>query len=180
MQCFAADGISGTSMADIVRASGLSSGAIYSHFDSKAELLRYVMSTMLEERFTSLSAEPGSTEDVVTPEVLLHRLLEGPSADRAQTSVLVQVWGEMARDSALTAVAEENLAHLRRLLLATLTPWAEQAASAERTEETSARAADWLIAVTFGYATVLALHTAGEPAGLRASLLGAARSLTHR
>lgn len=92
MQCFAANGISGTSMADIIRASGLSSGAIYSHFDSKAELLRHVMATMLEDRFTAVAAEPDGSATTVTPEALLARLLAGPSANPAQTSVLVQVW----------------------------------------------------------------------------------------
>ena len=178
MTCFAANGIGGTSMADIVRASGLSSGAIYSHFDSKADLLRYVMSTMLEGRFTAVGAEPDGTP-LLTPEALLARLLDGPSADRAQTSVLVQAWGEMARDGALASVAEENLAHLRALLVAALGPWAEDAApeDADAAAALAGRTADWLITVTFGYATVLALRPTAEPDGMRTSLLDAARAL---
>src|SRR4051794_25462176 len=107
-------------MADIVKESGLSSGAIYSHFASKADLLRQVMSSALEDRFALF--DPGADSTPSTPEALLDRLLQGPSADRSQTSVLVQVWGEMSKDPALTAVAEDNLAHLRRLIVAALLP----------------------------------------------------------
>jgi len=177
MQCFAANGISGTSMADIIRASGLSSGAIYSHFDSKAELLRHVMATMLEDRFTAVAAEPDGSATTVTPEALLARLLAGPSANPAQTSVLVQVWGEMSRDADLVLVAQDNVAHLRVLLVRTLTPWATQHADAHQVEALTARTADWLIAVTFGFATVLALQSAGEPEGFHGNLLQAARSI---
>jgi AcrR family transcriptional regulator len=177
MECFAVNGIGGTSMADIVRASGLSSGAIYSHFDNKAELLRHVMSTMLEERFTAVAAKPDGAAATVTPEMLLVRLLAGPSANRAQTRVLVQVWGEMSRDEDLVLVAEDNVAHLRALLVTTLMPWASQGSRAEQADDLAARTADWLITVTFGFATVLALQSAGEPGGLRVNLLDATRSI---
>jgi len=177
IECFADNGIGGTSMADIIRASGLSSGAIYSHFDSKAELLRYVMSTMLEGRFTAVAAEPEDAAAIITPDALLGRLLAGPSADRALTSVLVQVWGEMARDGDLARIAEENLVHLRELLVATLTPWSEQRSDAERADALTARTADWLIAVTFGYATVTALRSADDTEEFQDNLMRAAGSI---
>jgi len=177
LHCFAVNGIGGTAMADIIRASGLSSGAIYSHFESKAELLRYVMSTMLEGRFTAVAAEPDNPAPTVTPDTLLTRLLAGPSADRAQTSVLVQVWGEMARDRDLARIAEENLEHLRELLVATLEPWSEQQNDAEQARDLAARTADWLIAVTFGFATVTALRSGEATGAFQDNLLRAARSL---
>lgn len=177
MECFAVNGIGGTSMADIIRTSGLSSGAIYSHFDSKAELLRYVMSTMLEGRFTAVAAEPDGPASIVTPDALLTRLLAGPSADRAQTSVLVQVWGEMARDRDLARIAEENLEHLRELLTTTLEPWSEQQDDAERAGDLAAHTTDWLIAVTFGYATVTALQSGEATGAFQDNLLRAARSM---
>jgi AcrR family transcriptional regulator len=177
LECFAANGIVGTSMADIIRTSGLSSGAIYSHFDSKAELLRYVMSTMLEGRFTAVAAEPDDPAPTVTPDALLARLLAGPSADRAQTSVLVQVWGEMASDQDLARIAEENLEHLRQLLITTLEPWSHQQDDTERAGDLAANTADWLIAVTFGYATVTTLRSSEVTGAFRDNLLRAARSM---
>ncbi|NRG42333.1 TetR family transcriptional regulator [Rathayibacter sp. VKM Ac-2804] len=174
LDCFAENGIAGTTMADIIRASGLSSGAIYSHFDSKADLLRYVMSTMLEERFTAIGDAPEAAP-APTPEALVARLLDGAAADRSRTSVLVQVWGEIARDGDLAAVAEENLAHLRTLLVGGLRPWAEQRDGAELGLATATRTADLVIAVSFGYATLLALRPSVDPEELRGHLLGALR-----
>lgn len=74
-------------------------------------------------------------------------------------------------------VAEDNVAHLRVLLVRTLTPWATQHADADQVEGLTARTADWLIAVTFGFATVLALQSTGEPEGFHGNLLQAARAI---
>ena len=65
------------------------------------------------------------------------------------------------------------------LLVAALGPWAEEAApeDADAAAALAGRTADWLITVTFGYATVLALQPSAEPDGMRASLLDAARAL---
>ena len=177
LRCFARDGISGTSMADIVKESGLSSGAIYSHYASKSDLLRQVMSSALADRFALFDPTADSTPS--TPEALLDRLLQGPSADRSQTSVLVQLWGEMSKDPELTAVAEENLDHLRRLLAAALLPWAGEGSvgdariAAVRADE----AAQSLITLSFGYAVRLALQPGTDSDALRRTLLSAARSL---
>ncbi len=164
-------------MADIVKESGLSSGAIYSHYASKADLLRQVMASALTDRFALFDPTAGSTPS--TPEALLDRLLQGPSADRSQTSVLVQVWGEMSKDPELTAVADENLGHLRRLLTAALLPWAREAdvgddqIAAAKADE----AAQSLITLSFGYAVRLALQPGTDGRDLKRALLSAARLL---
>jgi len=54
LRCFARRGLADTSMADIIAEAGLSAGSIYSHFSSKSELLRFVVSDVLESRFTTL------------------------------------------------------------------------------------------------------------------------------
>jgi len=51
---FAERGYDGASIADITRASGLSSGAIYAHFGSKAELFAAVLEMQGEREFTRL------------------------------------------------------------------------------------------------------------------------------
>jgi hypothetical protein len=135
------------------------------------------MSTMLEGRFTAVAAEPDDPAPTVTPDALLARLLAGPSTDRAQTSVLVQVWGEMARDRDLARIAEENLEHLRELLVTTLEPWSEQHDDAGGAAGLAASTADWLIAVTFGFATVTALRSGDGTEDFQGSLLRTARSV---
>lgn len=163
-------------MADIVKESGLSSGAIYSHYASKADLLRQVMSSALEDRFALF--EPAAQSTPPTPDALLDRLLQGPATDRAQTSVLVQVWGEMSKDPDLAAIAEENIGHLRRLLADALLPWAREQVDDARRAATHARSTtEWLITLSFGYAVRLALQPAAEPALLRQDLLNTAQQL---
>lgn len=161
-------------MADIIKESGLSSGAIYSHFDTKADLVRFTMTNMLEDRFAVLSGPPPETADAgfATPHSLLEQLLSGPAEHREQTQVLLQVWAEMARDAELAAVAEENIAHLQELLDRALLPWAQDRAGPSEPSARSSRAtAEWLVTLLFGYSIRLALQPGTDAARLRSELL---------
>ncbi|NQX13710.1 hypothetical protein HQQ80_18945 [Microbacteriaceae bacterium VKM Ac-2855] len=89
--------------------------------------------------------------------------------------MLVQVWGEISRDGDLAAVAEGNLAHLRTLLIGGLRPWAEQRDGPELGLTTATQTADLVIAVSFGYATLLALRPSADSDELRGHLLAALR-----
>src|SRR5438309_1200529 len=112
LRCFARDGVANTSMADVIKESGLSNGAIYSHFESKADLLRFTVASAVEARFTGI-LEPSSGGGDATPGALLRRMLSGPELDPEQTRLAVQVWGEVTRDPELAGVAAENIARLR-------------------------------------------------------------------
>ena len=170
-------------MADIIRESGLSSGAIYSHFDTKADLVRFAMTNMLEARFTALAGLPPGTPGVrsTTPHNLLEQLLSGPAEHRVETTVLLQVWAEMAQDPDLAAVAEENIDRLRWLLAQSLLPWAQDRPIPGRpTARTAEAAADWLVTLLFGYSTRLALQPGTDAASLRSELLTTAEQLETR
>ena len=121
LTCIARDGVAGTSMADIIKESGLSSGSIYSHFDGKEALVRFAATTMLEAQ-TAIADEVGEG-NVITPRELAERLAEKVGA-AFPGAALLQVWGEIARDPDLRAVAGEVLASVRDLHTHTLTPWA--------------------------------------------------------
>ena len=54
LRCFAAKGFRGTSMADIIAASGLSAGAIYGHYASKEELFAAAARQVLSARTVEL------------------------------------------------------------------------------------------------------------------------------
>jgi len=58
---FAERGFNSVSMPTIARASGITAGAIYKHFDSKADLLFEVVKGVVES--IRLSIEPGNTPD---------------------------------------------------------------------------------------------------------------------
>jgi len=121
LACIARDGVAGTSMADIIKESGLSSGSIYSHFDGKEALVRFAATTMLEAQ--SAIADEVGEGTVITPRELAARVVE-----RVRTAfpsaALIQVWGEIARDPDLRGVASDVLASVRELHTHTLTPWA--------------------------------------------------------
>jgi AcrR family transcriptional regulator len=68
MRCFARNGYKGTTMRDIAREAGVTTGAIYAHFKGKEELL-----TSLAQRFT---AERSEAFESSAPEVPAPRALE--------------------------------------------------------------------------------------------------------
>lgn len=148
LECIARDGIAGTSMADIVRASGLSSGSIYSHFTGKEEILRFAAERML----SSQAAVADTAEGPVTPDELARRVVAA-FREAAPRSGVLQVWAEVARDPELTRVGTEVLGQVHALQRTVLLPWAR----AHRDDEESAvrlagRAADAVIGVVHAHA----------------------------
>jgi len=178
LRCFGRAGIHATSMADIVREAGLSSGAIYSHFDTKSDLVRFAMTNLLEDRFTALAGSPAgtTTAGTATPRTLLAQLLSGPATNREQTTLLLQVWAEMAQDPALAAVAQESIARLGQLLTQALADWAQERREAvPGPARVASTTAEWLVTVLFGYSTRLALEPGTDAESLRTELLAAAQ-----
>ena len=92
VRCLERKGVHGTSIADIVEESGLSTGAIYSHFTSKSELARYIVGQYLFPRLQELEH---STE-VRSPRQLLETLLQVFTEDGLPARIVVQFWGEAA------------------------------------------------------------------------------------
>lgn len=72
MRCFARNGYKGTTMRDIAREAGVTTGAIYAHFKGKEELL-----TSLAQKFTAERNEAfeSSAPDVPAPRALEDTLL---------------------------------------------------------------------------------------------------------
>ena len=64
LRCFAREGFHATSVRDVVRESGLSAGAVYSYFPSKAELVAGAVEPILEALtgvLDAVVAEPGGS-----------------------------------------------------------------------------------------------------------------------
>src|SRR5215813_12222141 len=64
--CFARQGFHATSMQDIFAAAGLSAGAVYRYFPTKAELIRAIAAEALA---TALPALDSATSDRATPSI---------------------------------------------------------------------------------------------------------------
>jgi AcrR family transcriptional regulator len=125
LRCLERKGVRDTSIADIVEESGLSTGAIYSHFSNKAELARYVVGRFLYPRIDALEAA-GSRGDVVPPREVLRRMLSVFTEKGLSTSLVVQFWGEAMVDPDLHAEMLRTAGHLLSSLTAAVTPWARK------------------------------------------------------
>lgn len=119
MRCFLRNGFAATSMADIIAEAGSSAGSIYSHFATKAELVRFTAAGALRDLIgplgSALPAHPGPAA------VLSHLLRVGN--DRAHARTLLQIWAEAPRDPALQDTVQESLLALRTGLRSALAPW---------------------------------------------------------
>ena len=153
-------------MADIIAEAGLSSGSLYSHFDSKADLLRFVVSTVLDSRLEEW-AVADATGEPFTPSRVLTEFIRAAELDRERAKLLLQVWAEIPRDAEMTAVAKENLGRIRESFQTRLAPWDARKAAGRGTENSATGgAADLVMAVLQGYVVRLALDPDLDPAAL--------------
>lgn len=125
VRCLVRKGVRDTSIADIVEESGLSTGAIYSHFTNKAELARYVVGRFLIVRIDALEAA-GLRGVVTPPRGVLKEMLRAFTDDGLPASLVIQFWGEAMVEGALHDELMRTAARLGASLTAALTPWARQ------------------------------------------------------
>jgi len=116
-RCVAEQGFHKSTMADVIRESGLSAGAVYGYFKSKEEILAAIAEDALssvDELFEKLLA----TEEPLTPyaalEAALHHIVmvaERPGGD--VTRIAIQAWAEAMHNDAIMGVARGKYTQLR-------------------------------------------------------------------
>jgi len=174
-RCFARQGFHATSMQDIFAAAGLSAGAVYRYFPTKAELIRAIAAEALA---TALPALDSATSDRATPsipdvvEALVTQLRDGRLA--RLRPVVLQVWAEAVRDEELAALARSTLGQLRTHL----TQWLERLAAEGRipSRADTIAAGGLILALLQGYVIQLAVLGDVSPQKVReaaAALFGA-------
>ncbi|MET0735934.1 MAG: TetR/AcrR family transcriptional regulator [Microbacterium sp.] len=124
LRCLERRGVHDTSIADIVEESGLSTGAIYSHFASKAELARYIVARFLFPQVEALESA-GARGEIVAPRGILTRLIRTFADKGLPPGVVLQFWGEAMVDSELSAEMMRTASRLRTSLTVAVLPWAE-------------------------------------------------------
>ena len=147
--CFRRRGFTGTSMAEIIRESGLSAGSIYSHFSSKDEILQATAERTLQ-RAERILAEAASAEQAVTPRGIA-RTVPRDVVDRDLMRMFLQLWSEAVLDPRIAQLARGNLRRVRDLMAGALLPWARHQGDAGPAEELARRRADGLLALMHGY-----------------------------
>jgi AcrR family transcriptional regulator len=115
--CVIEEGFHKTTMADVIRESGLSAGAVYGYFKSKEEIVGAIAEDALstvDELFGQLLASdrPISPRDALEAAIRhVVVIAERPGGD--VTRVAVQAWAESLRNPAVHATALEKYAQLR-------------------------------------------------------------------
>ena len=116
-QCVAREGFHKTTMADVVRESGLSAGAVYGYFRSKDEIIAAIADRAVgtvDELFDAMIARPTPQTPSEAIRILTSQavvLAELPEGD--VTRVALQVWGEALRNSEIHATVAEKYTRIR-------------------------------------------------------------------
>ena len=120
LRCFIRTGMERTTIADITAESGLSAGSIYSHYGSKAEVVRAVAHELLQRRMRTLT-ELTAVPHPPSPDELIAALADTVTPDEARVGL--QAWSEATTDPAIRAIVVEMGAGIRDLLRAGCETW---------------------------------------------------------
>lgn len=117
MGCVAAEGFHKTTMADVIRASGLSAGAVYGYFRDKDDLIVAIADRALD--IASDVVEGLLTTDPLPSAPQMLERITGTILAQAETGfgdvtrVAVAVWAEAVRNERVLAIARERFPRMR-------------------------------------------------------------------
>jgi AcrR family transcriptional regulator len=174
--CFAANGFHQTSMDDVIRASGLSAGAVYQYVRSKDDLVVEVAGDALAAIRRQLEAlDPAEVDPLGAFTRVLHSWPFVPGPDGIDvTRLAVHGWSEATRNPTLNAVVAEGYQAFRTRMGALLTAWRD-AGAVPSTLDVDA-AAQALLSVVLGYVVQRAIFGPSvDPSDYTATLAGVLR-----
>ena len=158
---FATHGFAGTSMADIVTASGLSIGAIYRYFAGKEELVTAVCEQASDALPTSL------TRDAI--ERFLQRV-RTMAREQGHARLVAQIYAEAAVNPTLAAIVEQQLAALRAAVAALVAEGRAETGPADPAPDAQA-IAEAFVGLSGAYNQQLAVRGDLDPAPYVAGLM---------
>jgi AcrR family transcriptional regulator len=115
--CVVEQGFHKTTMADVIRESGLSAGAVYGYFKSKEEIVAAIAEDALsavDELFEKILATEAPLSPLAALDAALNHIVtvaERPGGD--VTRVAVQAWAEALRNPAIMETAQSKYTQLR-------------------------------------------------------------------
>ena len=145
--CFLEKGYTNTSMSDIIKASGLSSGSIYSHFSGKEDILI----TAINERLNNVKELYETLPEGAGPQDILETIHTNQLVNDNFSAMLRIRAGSLHAPEIARATAD-TMPLLQGIIVKTLTPWAAEQLSvlheinpnsAQRTPEQEALIADY-------------------------------------
>jgi AcrR family transcriptional regulator len=126
MRAFQHKGFQATSMAEIIAESGMSAGAIYGHFESKAQIIRAVAMKVVSARMADLDSL-GQMEGMPGPSTIVSAIIRGMLASNGLPSIQAQVWGEAVTNPKMREVCVEIITRILGAFTLYLTRWNVQA-----------------------------------------------------
>lgn len=161
LRVFQEHGLGGASMNDVIKASGLSAGAIYGYFKNKDELVAAVAADLVSGRVEVID-ELAARTPIAPPLDMARALVRSFPVALVNSGLVLEVWGAAGRDEVLGAFARRQLDGITEAVERYLRAWYAQEGDAD--PDTTARAvAPVLVAVAQGYLVRLAIG--GERSG---------------
>lgn len=147
IDCFLEHGYTNTSMNDIIKASGLSSGSIYSHFSGKEDILIGAFN----ERLSYLKELYGAFPEGAGPQDILETIYTNQLVNE-NFSAMLRIRLESLHAPEVARATTDIIPLLQGIITQTLTPWAVEQLSvlheinpdpAQRTPEQEALITDY-------------------------------------
>ena len=147
ISCFLEKGYTNTSMSDIIKASGLSSGSIYSHFSGKEDILI----TAINERLNNVKELYETLPEGAGPQDILETIHTNQLVND-NFSAMLRIRLESLHAPEIARATANIMPLLQGIIVKTLTPWAAEQLSvlheinpdsAQRTPEQEALIADY-------------------------------------
>ena len=147
IDCFLERGYTNTSMSDIIKASGLSSGSIYSHFTGKEDILI----SAVNERLNNVKELYAALPEGAGPQDILETIYTNQLVNE-NFSAMLRIRLESLHAPEVARATADIIPLLQGIITQTLTPWAVEQLSvlheinpdpAQRTPEQEALIADY-------------------------------------
>ena len=147
VSCFLEKGYTNTSMSDIIKASGLSSGSIYSHFSGKEDILISAINERLNSVKELYDTFPGGAGPQDILEIIYTNLLVNENF-----TAMLRIRLESLHAPEIARATANIMPLLQGIIVKTLTPWAAEQLSvlheinpdpAQRTSEQEALITDY-------------------------------------
>lgn len=163
MRVLERQGVSRTSMNDIIAESGMSAGAIYSHFRSKAELAATIGETVMSAQINELRKLP-SRDPEETLRTSLRLVARRVRRNEMVPRIVLQFWAEATTDETLRAVMVTALKRQADMFRRAISDWAEATcAHPDEREKELDRVARCMVSLSQGYLLRIALFDNVDP-----------------
>ena len=130
--CFTAKGYSNTSMSDIIKESGLSSGSIYSHFSGKSDILR----ATVQQRIDMIAAAYQELDDPSPRDIM--RMIFATSTVEANFTSMLRIRLESFTVPEVQESTNTLFTTLHDIVAQSLIPWGQRYLEAKNKRKPSA------------------------------------------